>query len=792
MIINYLKSTIRNLWYNKFYSGLNITGLAIGLAVGIMILMWVEDEYSFDRFHNNATHIYTVISNVNFGGNPQSYDAVPAPIGSYSLRALPEVKNAVRIADNYDLTLFTYGDKQFTQRKSAFVDPSVFSVFDFKLLHGNTKRPFSNDNSVILSESMAIKFFGQENPIGKVIRANNEMNFTVEGIMKDFPGNSSLQYDMFFPISILVHTYEPGSAWKSLDADWGNYGFFTYLLLRDGADIEAVGKKLTMEQRKQNPFEKSSFYTLQPFTHKHLYAADGSNGPLQAVRIFLLISVLILLIACINYVNLSTARSIIRSKEVSIRKIIGAARMQIFFQFIFETFILFILASIVALLLIFLLLPLYNQISGKNLQPDISEIHFWLPILFTIAAALILSSVYPALLLSSFRPISALKGKLSFGTGNVIFRKILVTIQFVFSAGLIIATIVIGKQLKYISQKELGYDKEHVLSFDMLKIGEHYDAVKTELLNQPGILGVTSSSQDIINSSVVTGDVYWEGKQEGHLFLIHPIGIDKDFARFFKLNIISGQQYTGAISDSTGFILNETAVRKIGIHDPVGKKFSLWHRDGIISGIVKDFHFASLKQKIEPAVFYYSPANATMPSVNRMYVKTTGAGTARAIASTSRLWKTFNPGFPFQYEFLDESYNSLYKEDQRTGLLFSIFTIVAIMISCLGLLGLSTYTAQVKVKEIGIRKILGASVWDIARLMGRDFARLIIIALLIASPIAWYMMNQWLKDFAYRITVGWSIFLFSAIITLVMVLITISFQAIRAATANPVKNLRTE
>lgn len=786
MFKNYLKTALRNLWKNKFYSSLNIMGLAIGLAVGIMILMWVIDEFSYDRFHRNSKNIYTVISNLPSGDNKQSFDYVPGSIAPYSLREVPGVQKAVRVTPNSDFRLLGYGEKEFVEKKMAYADPSIFTVFDFKLLKGNIKDPFPNNNAVIISSSTAKKYFGNEDPIGKILQADKKQNFTVQGVMKDFPENSSVKFDILFPFDILIKRFVPNDAWKSLENDWGNYNYMTFLLVSPNADINAIETKLTQLQRKHNQFDKGSTYSLQPLEKKHLYAADGSSSALQMVNIFLVIAVLLLLIAGINYVNLSTARSMLRSKEVSIRKIVGANRVQLFFQFIYETAILFIISSVVAIGIIYVSMPLYNELSGKNMQFSLADMNVWAIIGIVILTTLALSSIYPALLLSSFKPLQALKGKLSFGVGNSAFRKILVTSQFVFSIGLIISTIIIGRQMNYIREKEIGYDKTNVFAFEAGNMQTHYDAVKAELLRQPGILGVTGANELIVNASSITGDTDWDGKKPNQMFMIHPIGVDKDFLSFFKIPLVEGTGYTGAKSDSTKFILNETAVRDAGIKDPIGKRFKLWGTEGTIAGVVKDFHFLSLKQKIEPAIFYYSLTNPAF------YVKTTGRDAAKAIAVSKNFWSKYNAGFPFEYNFLDETYDRMYKSDQQAGVLFRGFAAIAIIISCLGLLGLATYTAQTRIKEIGIRKVLGASTLNIFNMLNKDFIKLVFIALVIASPVAWLYMNKWLQDFEYRIDIGWWIFILAGVVALLIALLTVSYQAIKAAISNPVKNLRTE
>jgi len=788
MMKNYIKSAWRNLWSNRFYSTINVTGLSVGLAVGIMVLLWVQNELSYDRFHKNANNIYKINSHIGTGDGAQVWDGSPGPLMVFS-KQIPEIKQVVRVNNAFEQSLFIYGDKKIKESRLAFVDSTLFSLFDFQVVKGNKEKPLPGMYSIILTQSTAKKYFGTSDPIGQIL-VNDNRNFTVSAIIKDFPENSTLQYDMLMPMSLYADMFTKWGGngdWKTIDEDLGNYPYHTYLQLQENVDPDEAAQKLTKIFRDKKPDSKDNYFSFQPLTTLHLVASNGSANALETVRIFLIVAILVLCIACINYVNLSTARSMLRSKEVSVRKIIGAARWQLFIQFIIESVLLFLFASILAFILIYLLLPLYNNLSGKNLLFSFANSNVWLVVGSAIVGSLILASIYPALLLSSFKPLQALRGKLSIGIGKVAFRKVLVVTQFVFSVGLIIATIVISYQLKYIRNKDLGLDKEHVFSFAITReISEHYDAAKVQLLNQPGILDVAASNNNLVANDASTSDTDWDGKEEGRLFLIHPNAVDHSFIPLLQMKIVAGNNFTGTKSDSAHFILNETAVKQAGIKDPIGKSFTLWGTKGIVTGVVQDFNYASLKQSIEPAVFLYRP------SYWRIYVKTTGKDAARAIAGVQKVWKSYNPDFPFEYSFLDDDFNRIYSDDQRTGTLFSVFAAIAILISCLGLFGLATFTAQVKIKEIGIRKVLGASITSITNLLAKDFIVLVLTAFIIASPLAWIAMNKWLQNYAYRINISWWIFFVTGLIAIAVTLLTVSFQAIKAAIANPVKSLRTE
>jgi putative ABC transport system permease protein len=789
MFRNYIKTAWRNLVSKKFYSAINIIGLTIGLAVGILILLWVQDELSFDRFNRKADQIYKVNASIGSGVSKQVWGISPGPVAAFALKEVPGVENAVRVITDMDYSVFRYKDKILKEDygKLSYVDNSFFKMFDYKLLKGNANNPFPNDQSVIITESTAKRYFGDADPMGKTITGDSKDPYVIAGVLADFPANSSIDGDMLFSINLRKKQYTSKDYWKSMDEDWGDYYAQTFLQVNPGASTKAIGEKLTQIHFKHQTGLKPTdgIFLLQPLTQIHLYNPDGSSAGMQVVKVFSIVAILILLIACINYVNLSTARSMLRSKEVSIRKIIGAERKHLFIQFIIETVLCFLIALFLAFIVIYLVMPLYNSIAGKQMHFNLFDAHVWQVIAITIIATLVASSIYPALLLSSFKPISALKGKIS-GAGNATFRKVLVVCQFAFSIGLIIGTIIINQQLNYIQQKQLGYDRSYVFGLQMHGMESHYEAIKADLLSRPEILGVTTSDGNIVSSGSTTSDTDWDGKDPNMSLLIHPYGVDKDFLNVFKMKLVSGSNFTASKSDSAHWLLNETAVRLAGIKDPVGKRFKFHDTNGIIIGIVKDFHFASLKQAIEPAIFNYRP------STWQMFVKTTGKDAQAAIKAVQTYWKQYNSTYPFEYKFLDEDYNKLYNSEQHTAMLFDVFAGIAIFISCLGLFGLATYTAQVKVKEIGIRKVLGASVANITAMLSKDFLILVVIAIVIASPIAWYAMNKWLQDYVYRTELHWWILAIAGFAAILIAFITISFQAIKAAIMNPVKSLRSE
>ncbi|RFM26291.1 ABC transporter permease [Deminuibacter soli] len=788
MFFNFFKTAWRNLVKNKFYSTINIAGLAIGLAVGIMILLWVQDEFSYDRFHANAGHMYKLNAHLGEGAAEQVWSP-PAPMSVFA-KQIPEVEKVVRVMGRDEQLVINCNGKKFVEKNAAFADSNFFRFFSFRLLKGNIAVPFSDINSVILSQTEARKLFGTEDATGKTLQISKE-NFVVSGIMADFPASSSMHYSILFPMTYYGRQFTASGGnmnWKTIDEDLGDYGFEVYLQLKPNTNTAAVGDKLSkiFWQHRNETF--GTRFTLQPFTSIHLVASDGSTGALQITRIFLIVAILILVIACINYVNLSTARSMLRAKEVSMRKIIGAARKQLFLQFIVESALLFMLASLLAFGIIYLLMPFYNDLSGKQLHFSLSDSGIWLVVGCAITGTLMLSSVYPALLLSSFKPMQAMRGKIIAGIGNVAFRKTLVVTQFVFSVGLIISTIVIGGQLKYIRDKDLGFDKEQVFSFFLDdKMYMHSEAIREQLAKNAEVLSVAGSDNTMSNTQgMTTGDTDWEGKNPNTSMLVHVNRIDEHFIPLLKLKLAAGHNFAGDKADSMHFIVNEAAVRQMGLKDPIGKRFQLWQTKGIIVGVTKDFNYSSLKKQVEPVVFTYK---TRLVAVN---VKTTAKGAAAAVDAARSIWNSYGSEYPFNYTFLDADFDAMYRTDQRTGKLFNLFALVAVVISCLGLFGLATYTAQVKTKEMGIRKTLGATVVQLTTLLAKDFVQLVLLAFVIASPLAWVGMHYWLQNYSYRIGIGWWIFALAGFMMIAIALITVGYQAIRTASANPVKSLKAE
>ena len=792
MFKNYLRSAWRNLKSGRFYSLINISGLAIGMATAIMLLLWVRDELSYDKFHTNYENIYRISAHFKSGGNEVSWEGVPGPLAVFA-RSMPQVRSLVRINDDQGQVLADRTrHKILDGNHTAFVDSSFFSLFDFRLLKGNRTHLFPNSNSVVVTRTLAQKLFGTDNALGKVLNFQDN-NFSVTGILEDFPENSSLQFDALFPMSFYAQrftSYGGNGDWKTIDQDLGNYAFQAYIMLGEGSDPIATGRQFTSAYKKARNGDSEVIFKLQNLASIHLVGVDGNNAAQRMVQIFLLVAILLLAIAAINYINLSTARSLIRGQEISIRKIIGANRRQLFFQFVTETLLLFCLAAGAAIILIIIFMPLYNRLSGKTLHFSLADMQVWSIIGWSVLSTLAAASVYPALLLSSFRPLEALKGKITSGVGAGLFRKILVIFQFTISIILIIGTLVISHQMKFIQQKDLGYDKSYVFTVQLnSQVVDHIDAVKNELKKQSGVLNVSLSDiYDLSAFGNASSDLVWQGKPENSRIMIGQAIIDQDFIPTMKIQFVEGGNFSGTPADSTRYILNQTAVEEMGLTPPyVGQSISFHGHAGTIIGVVKDFNFKSLREKISPLLFFTWGWKGSV-----LYVRTTGKDAPQAIAAVKKQYKRYAGDLPFSYSFVDQQFEEKYRSDQRAGLLFNLFAAMAIFISCLGLLGLATYTAQVRTKEIGIRKVLGASIVSLVRLLSTDFITLVLLAIILAVPVAWYGMNKWLEDFAYRIQIHWWMFGIAGGIAMLIALITISFRAIKSALANPIDNLRTE
>ncbi len=776
MMFYHLKIAIRNLRRESLYSAINISGLAVSLAVCILIFLWVRDELSFNRVFRNADRIY------------QIDNSSPKSLAPLVAQKIPEVQYVCRIYNRFDLGVLSYNDEKLTIPEACLVDSSFFSVFSFEIIQGNPQKPFKDKHSLVLTESAARHIFKNEEAVGKLVKSDTYGTLHVTAVIADMPQNSSIQYKAILPFSFLPEV-NPDTGTR--ETDWSNWYFTTYAMVAEDIDIHALNDKInrvvwaeTSPDEAYNPDGWLQFSML-PVTTMHLYQSDGTPTGMKNVRLFSIAALVLLLIAAINYVNLVTARIVKRTKEAGLRKILGSGKIGLFMQMMQESCIIFVLAMMLATVLIFLLLPFYNELIGKQLRFDILSSSIWLLYLALFISVILLAAVYPAVMLSSFKPAGLIDSHSSV-SGKSFFRKVLVVTQFVFSTGLIVMTTVLGAQLNYMRTKNPGYTSENILYVRMHHIASHYSTVKNELLQQSAISGITATKLPINNAGWgLSGDrLCKDGVRQ---FIVYAIWGDYNILDFFDISFIKGNKFTSEDNQFNGIVVNNKLAEQLGWDDVLGKSIPLFSSEKMIVGEVKDFNFQSLHHEIGPTAVFY-----LLENLDYLYVKTAPGRTAEALATMENIWNRYNDGYPFEYRFLDEEFGRVYQADIRTGKLFSAFALIAILISCLGLFGLVTYTAEAKTREIGIRKVLGASVTGIVKMLSKEFLILVGIAMLIAFPLAYYWLDKMLQDYAYRINISWWMFALVAIITLTLTLLTVSWKAIKAATANPAKAIKSE
>ena len=794
----------------KFISFINLFGLTVGLTCCLLITTYIINELSYDKYNKNAENIYRVTRSFNNQDGVVSLNlsTISPPFGYYFPSEFPEIQKMTRLL-NSGTTPFKYKDKLINEPNVYFADENLFDVFTLKVLKGNPKTALKEPFSVMMTEDVAKKYFGKEDPINKVLRANNQFDVKVTGIYKDFPANSHMHPGILVSFSTLKDSAVYGE--QNLRTNWANNSFFTFLVLPDHYNPKRLLSKfpafLDKYMSKQYGGKQASKFTslgLQKLTDIHLYSHTDyeaePNGDINRVYIFSIIAFFILLIACINYMNLSTARSALRAKEIGIRKVIGARKKELIFQFLSESVLVSWAAILIAFVLLYFTLPWLNKISGQELS--VSILIKWqvlIPLFLTPFIVGIISGLYPALFMSSFQPVKTLKGLFRVGGNSISFRKVLVVAQFTISIILIITTIIVFQQLRYMQETSLGYDKEHIITLPYYNsVNPQYEAFRNELLQNAGIKDVARSSRvptgrllDSDGALAMVGDSLRPVTTD-----IKVVAADYDFIPIYGIHLAAGRNFSRDYSmDTSNFILNESAVKAIGWKSPqdaVGRDFAYGGTKGHVVGVIEDFHFESLRQKIVPIVLINPPVSPTDSRFNALSIKLTGNNIPGALAAVEKTWKQFLPEIPCEYSFLDEKYNQLYISEQRQETIFTAFACIAIFIACLGLFGLSAFEITQRIKEIGVRKVLGANVSSIVSLLAKDFLKLILIAAVFGCIIALYAMKRWLQDFAYRIHIQWWVFVLSAGLALIVALITVSFQAIKAAVANPAKSLRTE
>jgi putative ABC transport system permease protein len=808
MIRNYFKIAWRNLAKYKFISFINLFGLMVGLTCCLLITAYILNELSYDRYNKNADQIYRITRTFYNGDGEQTLklSTIAPPFGYYLPAEFPEIQKMTRLLNN-GFTPFRYKDKVINQPDVYFADQNLFDVFTIKVLKGNPKTALSDPFSVMMTEETAKKYFGNEDPMNKVLRANSQFDVKVTGIYKAFPPNSHLHPDILISFNTLKDSAVYGE--QNLRTNWGNNSFFTYIKLPENYDIKKMEARFPafLDEHMADQFggtkpSKGTSLGLQKLTDIHLYSHTDyeaePNGDISRVYIFSAIALFILLIACINYMNLSTARSAIRAKEIGIRKVIGARKKELILQFLSESIVITWLATLLAFLCFYFSLPWLNKLSAQELSTSILlKWQVIIPLLLTPFLIGFISGVYPALFMSSFQPVKTLKGLFKVAGSSINFRKVLVVTQFAISIILIITTIIVFQQLHFIQNASLGYNKNHIVTLSYYnQLNNQYESFRNTLLRNSNIKAVGLSSRiptgrllDDMGASAPGQDSMVPVKAE-----IRYVATDYDFIPTYGISMVAGRNFSRDYgTDTSNFVINESAVKAIGWKSPqeaVGKDFKYGFITGHIIGVMKDFNFESLHQKIKPLIFIMPASNNNF--YNNISIKISGNNISSALATLNDAWEKYLPDLPYQYSFLDERFAQLYKAEQRQGTIFSVFACIAIFIACLGLFGLSAFAITQRVKEIGVRKVLGAKVGSIVSLLSKDFLKLVLLSAIIAFPVAWFVMTKWLQDFAYRIDIHWWVFVLATLVTLIVALATVGFQAIKAAIANPVKSLRTE
>jgi putative ABC transport system permease protein len=788
MFRNYLKTSIRNLWKNKGYSFLNIAGLAIGIACAALIFLWVEDELTFNHYFSNRNNLYYVKDQQTYDGTTFTFDATPGPMAAAMKLEIPGIKNTARCTWGNQL-LFSYGDKTIYDQGN-YVDAPFLSMFQLEFLKGNASTAFTQLNSLVVNETMANKFFGSTDILGKTLKVDNKEDYVITGVIKDLPKNVSFKFDWLAPFKI----YENKNQWLQ---QWGSNGVITYVETEPNANIDAINKKLYgyIQTKMSGASARMSIYPMNRWRLYNSFDTNGKEkeGRIKYVNLFSSIAWIILIIACINFMNLATARSEQRAREVGVRKVLGAGKRKLIAQFIGESLMMAFISALFAVIIVYMVLPAFNTLVEKQLIANLfNPLHFGALVSIAILCGLFAGS-YPAFYLSSFNPVTVLKGlKLKSGASAGLIRKSLVIVQFTISVVLIISTIIIYQQIQHVKDRNLGYNRQGLIYTSLSgKMKENFGVIKNDLLKTGLVENASLSNDQILQLGSNTGNFDWQGKDPNKQVLITVEGVNPEYVSTMGMHLKSGRDFYSDIkSDSNNIIINEALAKLLGKKDVVG---SIVTRDGgneryTVVGVINDFVYNSMYAAAAPLILYSDTSNVNFLTVRFKQ----NADLKTALAKVEAIVKSDNPGYPVEFNFVDEQFNQLFKTETLIGKLASVFAVLAIIISCVGLFGLAAYTAERRTKEIGIRKVLGASAQGLAGLLSKDFIQLVAISCLIAFPVAWWMMHNWLQDYEYRIDISWWIFIAAGLLAILIALITVSFQAIRAALMNPVKSLRTE
>lgn len=794
MIKSYFKIAWRKLVRDRQVTILNLTGLSTGLACSILIFLWVKDEVTVDKFHEKDSQLYKVMYNIQTADDILTLDHTPSPLADALVKEMPEVEQAVSVNSFFDWFagegVVSFEDKN-VKVKGIFAGKDYFNVFSYRLMQGDKNLVLTDKKGVVISEQLAIKLFNTtENIIGKTVEWDHKMNlegpFHITGVFENIPSNSTSQFDLIF-------NYEKLFEGDQYARDWTGAYAETFLILKKGTDAEHFNKKIANFSKSKDPANEKCTLFIQQFSKKYLYGRYENGvqvgGRIQYVKLFSIIGLFILIIACINFMNLTTAQASRKIKEIGVKKTLGANRKTLILQFLGESLLLTLSSLIISIGLIVLLLPQFNEITGKHLSLSLDVQAISSLLALTILVGL-LSGCYPAFYLSGFNPAAVLKGKFNTAFGELWIRKSLVIFQFSLSVIFIIGFFVIGKQIEFIQTKNLGYHRDNIIHF--LREGGIYkdpEVFLSALKNIPGVVNASCMPGSILDGSDAQSGFSWRGQKSDEAYLFKSPRVGYDVIETLGMEVLAGRSFSREFKDDESkIILNESAVKKMGLKSPIGKIIKTGKSESEIIGVVKDFQYGSLHDAIVPLIFRFRNSRVG----NNVLVKIKAGNEKAAIREIEAQYKKFHPKYPFDFTFLDDDYQSLYASEQRIGSLSKYFAGLAILISCLGLFGLATFSAQKRQKEIAIRKIVGATATAVFALLSKDFLKLVLISVLVASPVAWWIMNNWLQNFTYRINISLWIFIVAALIALFIALVTISFQAIKAAIANPVKSLRTD
>ncbi len=780
MFRNYLKVAWRNSIRYKSFTMVNVIGLALGICCCLLILMWVSDELHYDRFHANGKQLYWILAN-RHGETVETTEATPEPLAEALKSEISGVQEVTQFAD-WDLgTVFTVGQKKFKENGGIFASASFFQIFSFTLLKGNPQNALASPDGVVISQTLAQKYFGEDDPVNKVIQIHDRGSFLVTGVMADIPANSSIQADFVLPLKVLKDEYK----WLE---DWENFSINTVVQLHPNASSTRVENQIGKLLSSQISGQQAKLI-LQPFWEKYLHTIKEGKydgGRIEYVRLFAFAAIFILIIACVNFTNLTTARASKRAKEVGVRKVLGAGRSYLITQFISDAFLVTSLAFVIAILLVYCLLPVFNSLTGKVLTLNYGDPYLLATLICIIPLTTLMGGSYPALFLASLEPYKVLKGSLQFGSNVTLLRKGLVVFQFLLSILLIIAAIVVHKQVNFIRTENLGLDRNDLLYVDVEgDLWHNRELFKQALIGSPDILSVTTSARIPINNEGAATGLEWPGMPPGGSISVAPMSVDYDFIKTMNIEMKEGRDFSRNFpTDSFAYIINESAAAAMNLKAPLGQTISFRRGKGKIIGVTKDFHLQSLHVPIRPLVLMLVPKNA-----NHIFIRVQAGKTAQALEQIKEAFFKYNANFPFEYHFLDEQFEQQYKSENMVGQLASWFACIATVVSCLGLFGLALFSVEVRRKEIGIRKVIGASSFHIVVLLSKDFLKLVFIANLIAAPLAWWVMTNWLERFAYHTSINWWIFLITCAGALLISLFTVGYQTLKASTARPVKSL---